>query len=209
MKSTTSQYRSILINYLPKEYVAYVLQLLSDHPVRFKIVKPRKTKLGDFRAGGKNEKHQITINGNLNPYSFLITTLHEFAHLIAFNTYGKRIAPHGEEWKEAFTNLLIPIIESGDLPKDIENSILKSLTRIKASSCTDIQLQRTLMRYDSISDDTFTLESLDKNSTFALNGKVFVKGNLRRTRYLCKDVESKKEYLVHALAQVIKLENEQ
>ncbi len=207
MKPLKEQYKSILINYLPHEYIDYVLQLLIEHPVRFKIVKPRKTKLGDFRAGRKDEKHQITINGDLNPYAFLITTLHEFSHLIVFNKYGRSVAPHGEEWKSTFTQLLVPIVDSGHLPSDIENSIIKSLVKVKASSCTDIQLQRTLMKYDQSEDAKTTLESLDKNSTFALNGKTFIKGNLRRTRYLCKDLSSNKDYLVHALAKVKKLEN--
>lgn len=209
MKSKKEQYKSILTNYLPEEYIEYVVTLLIAYPVKFKIVKPRKTKLGDFRAGIKKEKHQITVNGNLNHYSFLITTLHEFAHLIAFERFGFRISPHGKEWQQTFIELLTPIVDTGHLPKDIETAVLNSMIRVKASSCTDIQLQRTLMRYDSHEEEVLTLESLDKNSIFALNGKSFSKGNLRRTRYLCKDITSNREYLVHALAKVKKIEDEE
>lgn len=209
MKSRKEQYESILINYLPAEYIDYIVKLLIAHPVKFKIVKPRKTKLGDFKAGLKNEKHQITVNGNLNQYSFLITTLHEFAHLIAFVKFGFRISPHGKEWQQTFIELLTPIVNTGHLPKDIETAVLNSMIRVKASSCTDVQLQRTLMKYDSHEEEVMTLESLDKNSIFALNGKSFSKGNLRRTRYLCKDLDSNREYLVHALAKVTKIEDEE
>ena len=41
-----------------------------------------------------------------------------------------------------------------------------------------------------------------KNSIFDLNGRLFRKGNLRRTRFYCTEIDSNKGYLVHGLAQV-------
>jgi predicted SprT family Zn-dependent metalloprotease len=78
----------------------------------------------------------ITVNGDLNPYSFLITTLHEFAHLHTYLKYGTRVAPHGEEWKNCYRKLLLPIIDSKKLPNDIEKVLMNSLISTKASSCT-------------------------------------------------------------------------
>ena len=196
------KHQQIFSKYLPKEYVEYVVDLYLAHIVHFKIVKPRKTKLGDFRAGISGEKHQITINNNLNKYSFLITTLHEFAHLTTYNTYGGRISPHGKEWQKEYTRLIYPIIEKNHLPKDIETALLDSLVRVKASSCSDLGLQRVLIEYNSLNNESIPLEKLDKNSIFALNNIKFKKGNLRRTRFLCEKIGSRKEYLVHALAQV-------
>ena len=186
-----------------------VIDLLLKHTVQFKIVKPRKTKLGDFRAQNKHGKPQITINGDLNPYSFLITTLHEFAHLTTYLEYGHRVAPHGKEWKLHYTRLLVPVIDHSETPETLRAALLKSTTNMKASSCTDQQLQRALLTFDSRNDNLRTLEELPKNSTFALNGKTFRKGILRRTRYLCTDVHSKRQYLVSALAHVEPLEDEQ
>lgn len=178
------------------------------YPVQFKIVKPRKTKLGDFRSVGKNGKPQITVNGDLNPYAFLITTIHEFAHLFVFEEYGRRVAPHGKEWKSTFSKLLIPAIKSGWLPEDITAALNRSISNVKASSCTDVQLQRVLLTYDEQKDNLVTLESLSKNSTFALNNKVFRRLELRRTRFMCEDIHSKRRYLVSALAQVKEIEHE-
>ena len=115
-----TKYHSFFEKYIPGEFLDYVVALMTENPVRFKIVKPRKTKLGDFRVGRKGNLHVITVNNNLNPYSFLITTLHEFAHLVAHNNFGRRIQPHGQEWKDIYAKMIHPLIESGDLPNDIE-----------------------------------------------------------------------------------------
>ncbi|MDD2983973.1 MAG: sprT domain-containing protein [Crocinitomicaceae bacterium] len=197
-----------LTAFLPTGFEEMVADLLFSTPVKFKIVPPRSTKLGDFRASFNGDKHQITVNGDLNKYSFLITTLHEFAHLQTFNEYGSTVKPHGEEWKRTFRKLLVPAIDTGLLPVDIQNALVNSLTNTKASSCSDIQLSRVLKRYDEQDTGMVLLESLPKNSTFALQGKQFLKGDLRRRRYVCEDMSNSKKYLVHALSEVIPLKNE-
>ena len=84
----TLKFKQILSKYLPNDFVPYISELIMQSDVKFKIVAPRRTKLGDFKAkGDKNNKSQITINGDLNPYAFLITTLHEIAHLYTYNKY--------------------------------------------------------------------------------------------------------------------------
>ena len=202
MESKKARYERILQRYLPDPFVEMVIDLLLEHTVQFKIVKPRKTKLGDFRSQNKHGKAQITINGDLNPYSFLVTTLHEFAHLTVYLEFGHRVSPHGKEWKLHYTRLLLPVIDHPDTPEVLRAALMRSTTNMKASSCTDQQLQRTLHTFDSRNDNLTPLEKLPKNSTFALNGKTFEKGILRRTRYLCTDVNSKRQYLVSALAHV-------
>lgn len=193
--------------FVPPGFEDLVVDLLLASPVKFKIVPPRKTKLGDFRAGFGIEKPQITVNGDLNTYSFLITTLHEFAHLHTYQQYGNRVNPHGEEWKANFRKLLIPVIESGKLPKDIEIALVNSMVSVKASSCTDHNLSRILKNYDAIKEGTEILERLPKNTIFALNGREFVKGDLRRKRFLCKEVISNRMFLINSLAEVYLIES--
>src|SRR5690606_4638092 len=84
-----------LQRYLPEGCTPYVMELLRSFPVRFRIVKPRKSKLGDFRVRSTDMLPEITVNGDLNPYSFLITTIHEFAHLKTWKEYQWKVAPHG------------------------------------------------------------------------------------------------------------------
>jgi hypothetical protein len=197
-----TRYSETLKRFAPEVYVPYLVDTILQSKVVFKIVPGRKSKLGDFRANLAGELPTITVNGDLNPYSFLVTTLHEIAHLRTFNNYGHRVSPHGEEWKNAFRKLLIPVLDSKNLPEDLEKALWKSFTNTKASSCSDLNLSRALKKYDKPTlHQSHTLEEIPMNSHFSLNGKVFKKGNLRRSRYLCTDLNGK-QYLVHALASI-------
>ena len=202
----TFKFKQVLSKYLPNDFVPYISELIMQSDVKFKIVAPRRTKLGDFKAkGDKNNKSQITINGDLNPYAFLITTLHELAHLYTFNKYKYKVRPHGREWKKEFSILLNPVLMHDALPKELKIALEKSIQNLKASSCSDIHLLRALKKYEP-SKRTVTLEELDENTRFSINKKTYLKGKLRRTRYLCKEMSSGKSYLIHALAEVNVLE---
>ena len=192
-----------LSTFLPEGFEDMIADLLFSTPVQFKIVKPRNTKLGDYRPAHAGKPHRITVNGNLNIYSFLITTIHEFAHLNTYLEFGRNVSPHGIEWKNHYRKLLIPALEKKKLPKDIEIALVNSLVNTKASSCADIPLMRVLKNYDKQNETFVFIENIDKNSRFILQGKEFIKGELRRKRFLCEEVSTKKKYLIHTLAEVI------
>ncbi|MBM3184787.1 MAG: hypothetical protein FJZ67_00665 [Bacteroidetes bacterium] len=194
-------FHQTLARFAPEFFVEYLVELILNAKVKFKIVPERSTKLGDFRIRSEGEKPIITVNGNLNKYAFLITTLHELAHLNTYRQYGNRVAPHGLEWKNAFRALLEPVLLSKKLPDDVEKVLWRTFTKTKASSCSDIHLSRVLKKYDSTSDD-LSLEQIPVSSHFSLKGRAFEKGLLRRSRYLCKELTSGKQYLIHALAIV-------
>jgi hypothetical protein len=201
MTDKKQQFYHTLSRFAPDFFVEYLVELILNAKVIFKIVPGRSTKLGDFRVRSEGEKPIITVNGNLNKFAFLITTLHELAHLNTFRQYGIRVAPHGMEWKNAFRALLEPVLLSKQLPNDIEKVLWNTFTNTKASSCSDLNLSRVLKKYDKPSDQT-SLEEIPVASLFALNGRAFEKGLLRRSRYLCKELKSGKQYLIHALATV-------
>lgn len=191
-----------LKRYLPDGFEKLIAQFIVEHTIRFKIVRCRATKLGDYKPLHNGKSHQITINNDLNPYSFLITSLHEIAHLKTFLLYKGRVAPHGKEWVEQYQQLLLPVINSNKLPKDIENALVNSLINTKASSCNDLPLYRVLKKYDPQNESKTLLENIPKNATFVLNGQMYVKGEIRRKRFICKAINSTKIYLIHALAEV-------
>ena len=194
--------KAYLEKFLPPAFTAYVHDLLSQSNVVFNIVKPRTTKLGDFRRPKTpNHTAKITINNNLNPYAFLITSLHEIAHLRVFENYSIVSKPHGLEWKFEFQKLLQPLILSNAIPENLRQSLKNTITRTKAASCSDIILSRELKKYDSPNQKVF-LEEIAFGRLFTLNKKTFKKGKLRRTRYLCSELRTGKAYLIHALAEV-------
>jgi SprT protein len=203
LKSDKHQaYQKVLAKYLPEAFVSKITDLVMSQKVRFIIVPPRSTKLGDFRPGNQFRLPQITINGNLNPYSFLITTLHEFAHYFTFEKYSTTVSPHGAEWKYEFKILLQPVIYHSEFPLNIRVALEKSLHNLKASSCSDVQLSRELAKFDQDVEEFQLLETLPFGAQFILQNKVFYKGELRRKRFLCTEIQTKRNYLVSGIAKV-------
>ena len=192
-----------LNNHLPQNFnLEEIIEILEKHNCELKISRPRKTKLGDFRAS--NAKHinpVITINNNLNQHAFAVTLLHEIAHLLTWVKYDwRKIKPHGQEWKQEFKSLLVKHIR--DFPEDVQDALLVYLQNPKASSCTDTNLQKVLKKYNSNNTNTTYLEDLEIGSKFLLNNKTFVSVSKLRKRYKCEDVNSKRMYYVSPLAEV-------
>ena len=207
MQHKRDQFIATLGKFAPVRCVEYLADCIIEARVQFKIVRGRKTKLGDFRAQSNKEKPVITVNGNLNEYSFLITSLHELAHLDTYRLHGNLVAPHGKEWKTAFAKRLLPLLDAKLLPEDLHQAVYESLHRLKATSGSDLRLSRILKSYDT--QQTLHLEQLPFKALFMLQNKVFIKGELRRTRYLCTEKSSKRIYLIHALAAITPLTNDQ
>lgn len=193
-----------LQRYLPPSTENLIARWIVKNDVHFRITKPRNSKFGDYRHPYKGEGHMITVNGNLNSWAFLITTIHEFAHLLAWNKFRDSIAPHGKEWKEQFKILLLPIIEKKIFPADLELAVLSYIRNPAASSCVDDRLAVALKKYDKV--QLPFLKDLAEGSRFKFNQREFIKGKKQRTRFTCKEVNSKSEYLISGLAEVEPLE---
>ncbi|MGB6269010.1 MAG: SprT-like domain-containing protein [Olleya sp.] len=195
-------------HYIPEASVPKVIQLLEHDNLTVLVKKERKTRHGDYRKL-PNGKHQITVNGSLNKYRFLITLIHEIAHLEAFQKYGRNIKPHGPEWKRTFQHLMLPFINPEVFPETILPLLAKHFKNPKASSDTDVQLAYTLKQFDAPNNKTFIFE-VHLHQTFkTFNGRVFKKGAKRRTRFECVEVDSGKIYLFNANAEVELIESEQ
>lgn len=197
-----------LEKYIPPGSIDLLMKLLRSEPVELKITKPRKTKFGDYRFPKAGERHRISVNANLNPFAFIITVIHEMAHLKAFKDHGKFIKPHGAEWAQTFRELSKPFIEAEVFPKALEQNLIKSLNKGAASSCTDIDLFRALKEFDETPDHITTVEQIEPGGYFRIDQtKVFQKGPKSRKRYRCLNLSNGREYMVHPLAEVKKIDN--
>jgi len=85
-----------LRDFIPENSFDKVVHYLHFYKVELTITRKRKTLLGVYRNATREKNHRISVNGNLNQYDFLVTLLHELAHLLAFEKYGPRIAAHGK-----------------------------------------------------------------------------------------------------------------
>ena len=202
-------YSAQLSKYMPASAAPVISRWINDSGCQFRISRSRASKLGDYRPPYGGKGHRISVNHNLNPYAFLITTVHEFAHLKTWNTYKNKVKPHGPEWKADFRELMRPFIQSGLFPDDIQQAIVRYLDNPAASSCTDLGLYRVLRRYDATETSAHTVEELPENTVFALkNGRTFQKKEKIRKRYRCIEVATQRTYLFSPVAEVIPLKDE-
>jgi len=193
-----------LKNYLPECTYLPVLHYLHHYKVHLTVSRARKSVLGDYRHTTQNDNHRISVNGNLNKFAFLVTLLHELAHLVNFDQFGNKVAPHGPEWKKNYGMLLKQFMEHKIFPADIESELLKSLHNPAASSCAEEGLLRVLRRYDEEKKSVGKLiEELPVNTSFKItDGRVFQKGKQLRKRFQCKELSTGKIYLFSPVYEV-------
>ena len=192
----------VLLKYLPEHAVEPVFELIKTNSVHLKIVNERQTRHGDYRKHPSG-KHQITVNANLNKYRFLITLVHEIAHLAAFEKYGRMIKPHGDEWKITFQRLMVPFIRPEIFPNAVLPLVANHFRNPTASSDTDARLAIALKQFDERKPDIHFIHEVPSGSFFRIkNGRVFQKKGLRVKRYECLEVKTGKLYLFNANAEV-------
>lgn len=193
----------LLSQYMPAPAAPIIGKWIDYFQCEFKISKTRATKLGDYRHPFKGDGHKISVNNNLNPYAFLVTTVHEFAHLLTWNEHKNKVKPHGTEWKNNFKRMMKPFFDIQVFPADIHQVIVAYLNNPAASSCTDLSLARALKQYDTHLA-TIRVEELALHTIFALkDGRKFKKGERIRKRYRCVCLDNGNIYLFSPLAEVL------
>src|SRR6478609_11185628 len=178
-----------LQRFLPPETYEAVLQYLHFYKVHLTVAAERKSILGDYRYRTHISNHRISVNGNLNKFSFLITLLHEIAHLLTFEKHGNSVMAHGNEWKTIYGYLLKQFVDNKVFPPDIEKELLASLKNPAASSCAEDDLIRVLRKYDENKNGFKLVEEIPLNALFKIDdGKIFKKGEKQRKRFKCEEV---------------------
>jgi hypothetical protein len=193
----TSEALHIFCHYLPANTVGYCHELWLHYRFKFVISPKRATKLGNYRFNSVSKQHEVSVNGNLNPMSFLTTYLHEVAHLTAFKKYGYKILPHGQEWKQEFRNLFFPLLSENILEKEAVLKLKAFLKNPRATSCSEQGLFGHEISEAELKEGQAFLKDLPHGSCFQLKKRQFVKLEHRRTRILCSDQSNGRKYLVH------------
>lgn len=195
---------SQLKKYLPEASFGDVLHYILHYKVQLTITRQRETILGDYRHSHLGKGHRISVNGNLNKYNFLITLLHELAHLFTYERYGHRVSPHGTEWKNEFSHILKQFLIKKIFPENIKEALLLTLKNPSASSCGDEMLLRVLRKYDNHKEGIILIEQLAENSFFKIKGdRLFKRGVKLRTRYKCQEIATGKWFLFNRMYEVV------
>ncbi|MDR3712134.1 MAG: SprT-like domain-containing protein [Puia sp.] len=192
-----------LERFIPKGAAGLVMEYLHHYRVHLTITRERKTVLGDYRHATTTQNHRISVNGNLNKYSFLITLVHELAHLVTFMEFGNRVQSHGKEWKGVYRKMLEDFMRLPIFPDDILAAFRRTLHDLPASSCADEGLMRVLRKYDENTGGLLLVEQIPEGGLFEVeDGRVFRKGKKLRKRYQCVEVSTGKLYLFSAIYEV-------
>jgi SprT protein len=194
-----------LKRFIPEPAVPLIATWIQEYNVHLHISHKRSSKLGDYMHPYQGKGHRISVNHDLNNYDFLVTLVHEFAHLTTWNKFKSAVQPHGSEWKTEYKVLMQPFIQLPVFPDDVKLALKKHFINPGASSCSDLTLQRVLNRYDKKKNDALLrVEQIPTGGKFRLlNDHVFQKGKLIRTRFECKDLETGRTYFVSALAECV------
>jgi hypothetical protein len=194
--------------HLPAASAAYGRKLWHQYGFTFRVVRPRRTRLGDFRALTQGPT-AITVNADLNPHAFLITYVHEVAHAHVHQAYQRRQKPHGRAWKLAFQRLMQPLLTEAVFPMSILEPLQKYMADPAATTSANPTLMLALRQIDGSATNQMTsgralLRDVPEGQAFRFAKKTYVRGTLRRTRVVCKEVASGKSYaiLAHALVEI-------
>ena len=202
MEQARKKLYQILVKHVPENAVHYCLDLWSAIPFHFKVTRKRSTKLGDYRFDHRNGSHSITVNFDINQYSFLITYIHEVAHLLTTERKCRKTRPHGSEWKSSFKELMEPVLTDLIFPIEILIPLKRHMKNPKASTYADSALVKILRTYDDHEKDLVPLSILDEGDIFEFDNRMYTKLNLRRTRVLCVQEDSSRKYLISKMALV-------
>jgi SprT protein len=192
----------IFQRHVPDNAVHYCLDLWSALPFHFKVTRRRQTKLGDYRYNPVNKLHAITVNHDLNKYSFLITYIHELAHLLTTERNGRKAVPHGASWQANFKELMEPVMTDLIFPADVLIPLKNHMRKPKASTYADAKLLHALRKYDESTTDLVPLAQLDEGDIFEFNNLMYKKIHLRRTRVLCQQSGTSRKFLISKMALV-------
>ncbi len=188
--------------YIPEGSFDALIDLILTHKVHLVITRERQSKLGDFRNAHLGKNHRISVNGNLNKYAFLITLLHELAHLLAYERFGFRIAAHGREWKQQFGILLHDFLSKPIFPEDIGKELAATIHNPAATTSGEEKLQRILRNYDPQKTGFDFIENLAQGAFFLYRKKTYQVGGKLRKRIHCREITSGKDYLFSPICEV-------
>ena len=180
---------------VPAYGMPLVARLVRSYDFAFRFAPPRLRKLGDYTRKANGEV-AITINADLPPELFLVTFLHEVAHLEALQNRTRREAPHGKRWQACFGALLTELCQSAEaaMPAPLHQALVRHSQAPTATLTADPALARLLLPAkpprQALADGFAHVEMLAAGTAFAYRGKAFLLSGKMRTRHYGTDLQT-------------------
>jgi hypothetical protein len=89
-----------------------------------------------------------------------------------------------------------PVLTEDIFPEPILSHLKKHMQDPMASSFSDSELTKLFRSYDKNESAKILLSELPEGSIFSLNKRWFKKGKVKRTRVLCSELKTKRQYLI-------------
>ncbi len=195
---------SAYLEYIPPAARAYCTSVSERYTFTLVLKKSRTSKLGDFRHDRSRGSYTISVNKNLNPYQFLLTFLHELAHLQVALDHPRSAKAHGPEWKKAFKELMQPVLQEEIFPQPLLTVLQRHMRNPKAAAGSDPELWNALQAYNR-QPPGCQLASLTDGDKFIFRNKQFNRIEKKRTRFLCREAKTRRLYLIPGIAEVAPL----
>lgn len=189
--------------FVPEDSVDIVVRWISDHKITLTITDTRQSVFGDYRWPQGKKGHRISVNGDLNQYAFLITFVHEMAHLTTWEKFRNTVSSHGKEWKQEYKMLMDEFTGRKIFPTDIRTAFKHHLVAPTHSHSIDETLMKVLRKYDVVRGNF--LSDLAEGSLFEFQERIYLKGKKLRKRFKCTDIKTHREYLFNPIAEVKKI----
>jgi len=161
-------------------YAEPVLHFLQEKAERNKVdyflQRSSRVRLGTFRSKPIWQKNEIHVARNLEPDIMLIVLCHELAHAEHFLKAKRRAKPHGPGWKKIYVQYLSEIKTIHAFSEESLKIVDGLIKNPRASIESPAQ---------ELKEGEVLLSELPMGAFFQSGRTVYLKKELRRTRFLC------------------------
>ncbi|MCH2197427.1 MAG: hypothetical protein MK081_01485 [Flavobacteriales bacterium] len=129
-----------------------------------------------------------------------MTFLHEFAHHQTIRDYGRKVPPHGVEWKMNFRSLMLPFLNEESLGKTLFPLIAGHMQNPRANISADQALYRYVL--DQRNEEGTAIRTLSIGQRFYFRNEEYEVEQPLRKRIRVIRTRDQRRYIFQPLVRV-------
>jgi SprT protein len=200
-------HKEFILNQLTEPIKKLVSPFFDLSDLNFYVVGERNSKLGDFKVNNFG-KCEITINQTLTNRWFVLTLLHELSHYQVYKQFGRRVKPHGNQWKAQLSFWVNQMLKGMHFEEEFKLALQDYSYNPRASVNAHKPLYRFFLedhpsqkRTPINNEFTKALANLEVGAYFSFKGKSYKLIEHKNKRALIEN-ENRVRYLLSSQAQV-------